>query len=239
MDSGGNLIREWFGHRVYPEVFCDATSLRDQTQGICPFLTGLTGADTPCVKPSASHGVCTISSPSNGPRQDWLVCPNRALTTDFLERAARDLLGSSPTVPLLILPAAMPAQESSRQKVVNTLVSDGRVAVSFQERLGGEISIPGTDRSPEISFDITLVSGRFHETILHNRHWLAERIEGPNKANVFKRTFYQLIFTLKMGHCSTITGEHAIQPSHSGASESFAAGLRLGRRGACPRRSAG
>jgi CRISPR-associated endonuclease Csn1 len=41
------------------------------------------------------------------------------------------------------------------------------------------------------------------------------------------------------GHCSTITGEHAIQPSHSGASESSEAGLRLGRRGACPRRSAG
>jgi putative transposase len=41
------------------------------------------------------------------------------------------------------------------------------------------------------------------------------------------------------GHCSTITGDHVIPPWRSGAFEWCEGGPQRGRRGACPRRSAG
>jgi hypothetical protein len=106
--------------------------------------------------------------------------------------------------------------------------------IYFQNKLGGEISIGSTSRSPELSFDATMVEvlpgkgdaprlGRygifeiqtmdFHGSYNHavrnlvHAHWLhgdsfpeavrqhpewpADRIEGPNIANVFKRTFYR------------------------------------------------
>ena len=99
-----------------------------------------------------------------------------------------------------------------------------------------------TDRSPELSFDMTIVElsdagsgavciGRFGvlelqtmdfhgsyrravknlKDALHlhgqafagelqrNQRWLAERIEGPNIANVFKRTFYQMMLKFQLG----------------------------------------
>jgi hypothetical protein len=114
--------------------------------------------------------------------------------------------------------------------------------VYFQSKVGGEISISATDRSPEFSFDATMVEvkpdtddqftlGRygvfeiqtmdFHGTYaaavrnlqsashLHesdfgkavaaNPRWLGEGVEGPNIANVFKRTFYQMMFKFQVG----------------------------------------
>ena len=115
--------------------------------------------------------------------------------------------------------------------------------IYFQNRLDGEISISPTSRSPEFSFDATLVEvflgaipgtlqlGRygifeirtmdFHGTyraavnnlvnalhlhaedfgraIENHPRWLAEGAEGPNIANVFKRTFYQMMFKFKIG----------------------------------------
>jgi hypothetical protein len=107
--------------------------------------------------------------------------------------------------------------------------------VYLQDKLGGEISLPATDRSPELAFDITLAEvlsgprglmiGRygilevqtmdfhgsyryavsnlrdalrlhraaFPRVLQENPGWLSDRIEGPNIANVFKRTFYQMM----------------------------------------------
>ena len=40
---------------------------------------------------------------------------------------------------------------------------------------------------------------RFAETLQENPHWLSDRIEGPNIANVFKRTFYQMMLKFHLG----------------------------------------
>lgn len=240
-DKGKNFISEWFGHRLYPKVLSSAESSRDQSAGRCPFLSEFTGREHPCTKAPASHGVCTISSASNGRRQDWLVCPNRALVPSIVNRGAHLLFAArSPDWPKVV--PAPNLQFAETRKDIEADLADGRkVLVAFQEKLGGEISIPGTDRSPEISFDITLVElqrdkgrwgiGRFgilevqtmdfhgtyrnavknlkdalrlhahnfSRTIQENPHWLGEKIEGPNKANVFKRTFYQLVFKFQLG----------------------------------------
>lgn len=112
----------------------------------------------------------------------------------------------------------------------------------FQDKLGGEISVIGSPRSPELSFDVTLVEvvpaanesfriARFgileiqtmdyHGTYRHAvnnlrdglrlhpktfasaltanlEHWAGEGVEGPNIANVFKRTFYQTLLKFKL-----------------------------------------
>src|SRR5437870_2600202 len=81
----GNFVSEWFGHRVHPVVARVAQVFDDQRTKRCPFLTEATGHDTECVKSAASKGICTISSTSNGPRQDWLICPNRALVQPLLK----------------------------------------------------------------------------------------------------------------------------------------------------------
>jgi hypothetical protein len=43
-----------------------------------------------------------------------------------------------------------------RQDIDRRLAAGKSVVVYFQDKLGGEISIPSTDRSPELAFDITL-----------------------------------------------------------------------------------
>jgi hypothetical protein len=120
------------------------------------------------------------------------------------------------------------------------VVERGRGYVFFQDKLGGEISVIATAKSPEMSFDITLVeiireaSGfsvarygvlevqtmDFHGSYSHavknlkdalrlhkdafatalaaNPHWTSEKVEGPNIANVFKRTFYQILLKFQL-----------------------------------------
>ena len=39
----------------------------------------------------------------------------------------------------------------------------------------------------------------FADVLQHNQRWLADRIEGPNIANVFKRTFYQMMLKFQLG----------------------------------------
>lgn len=44
-------------------------------------------------------------------------------------------------------------------------------------------------------------------TTLQNHHWwLSERVEGPNITNVFKRTFYQMMFKFQLGHHEQCAG---------------------------------
>ena len=236
-----NYVGEWFGHRIYPAVSCSPLSLRDQRERRCPFLSDITRQDCECTKAVASKGVCTISSPSNGKRQDWLVCPNRALVAEILETVGRRLFGGGAGDRPMVIPAPRLQSEETQRQVIRRLKGGGKVIVAFQEKLGGEISIPATDRSPEISFDVTLAelqyakgrldigqfgilevqtmdfhgsyshavknltdalrlhSDTFYKAVRDNPRWLGERIEGPNKANVFKRTFYQLAFKFRLG----------------------------------------
>ena len=86
-------ISEWYGHRVFPLVDASPAAVRQQRSGRCPFLSETLAAATSCVKAENSSGVCTISASSNGPRQDWLVCPYRALDNNLLTAMVRRLYG--------------------------------------------------------------------------------------------------------------------------------------------------
>jgi hypothetical protein len=157
-----------------------------------------------------------------------------------MQSAARRLF--TPPGELLVIPAPTLEAEDVRERVSTALSTDGRVVVFLRNRLGGEISLSPTERSPEVSFDITMVEivrdgdglavGRyailevqtmdFHGTYesavknlndvlrLHKEEfhemlgrdegrWISERIEGPNIANVFKRTFYQIMLKFQIG----------------------------------------
>lgn len=238
----GNFVSEWFGYRTYPHVHGSTGALRTQRAGQCPFLTAAVREKRECVKKAPSSGVCTINSASNGTRQDWLVCPYRALDPDLIETVVRRLFGARPDRPVRIVPAPALAKQAMRAEIAG-LVHDGALAVVFlQNKLGGEISIGATNRSPELSFDMTLVeltaAGRkavhvgrfgvlelqtmdfhgsyrravqnlkdalrlhgsdFADVLQKNQRWLADRIEGPNIANVFKRTFYQMMLKFQLG----------------------------------------
>lgn len=150
-------IAEWFGHRVFPTVSSGDTPIGDQRSGRCPFLTETLKHKTPCVKAPNSRGVCTISASSNGPRQDWLVCPYRALDDGLLGDMVCRLYGIPPLDPVLIRPVVALADETRRSEILDAVRGDGRVFVYFQDKLGGEISLSKTGASPELSFDITVV----------------------------------------------------------------------------------
>jgi hypothetical protein len=244
----GNFVSEWFGHRVYPEVLATAESIADQQAERCPFLSGATNEHRPCIKADAARGVCTISSLSNGPRQDWLVCPYRALSDDLVSSATRQLFSVPPSISPFVTPAVTLKHEDVRADIAARLSADQPVFIYFDKKTSGELSIPPTERSPEFSFDVTIVEitvedgaphiGRFgileiqtmdfhgsyrsavrnlreglrmHTTrfgpiVQENQWWLAEGVEGPNIANVFKRTFYQMMFKFQLGHHERCAG---------------------------------
>lgn len=243
-----NHIAEWFGHRVFPTVAKDPIALADQRSRSCPFLTGITNRTTECIKDDNSKGVCTVSSRSNGPRQDWLVCPFRALDDSMLEDAVRRLFQYPETDPVDIVPVTVLADEARREDFKRQVHAGQHMVAYFQTKLGGEISLSATERSPEFSFDSTMVEvlpdgetglrlgeyavfeiqtmdyhgtyrhavsnlrdglrlhkDGFHNTLEGMPEWASERMEGPNLANVFKRTFYQMMFKFQVGahqHCA-------------------------------------
>ena len=245
-----NFVAEWFGHRVYPDVAATPDSLADQRAQRCPFLSDATGSDRRCVKLPRSLGVCTISSTSNGPRQDWLVCPYRGLDLGLLRNAASRLFAVPDDDALVLVAASVLADASAATTFRNSVAMGKTALVYFQNKLGGEISISSTDRSPEFSFDVTMVHieaerrsgglalGRygifeiqtmdFHGSYSHavgnlqdalrlhprdfggnvrsNPNWLSEGVEGPNIANVFKRTFYQMMVKFQIGNHEQAAG---------------------------------
>lgn len=238
---GNNFVSEWFGHRVYPVTAATPESLADQRDLRCPFLTEATGKQHSCVKSKQSEGVCTISSTSNGSVQDWLVCPYRALDRELLENAVRRLFGHASAQDEVIVAAELLKSPDRADGFRQDVLAGKRCFVYFQNKLGGEINLSPTERSPQFKFDSTMVEvlpdedgitvGRygifeiqtmdFHGTYgaavknlkdslrLHklefpdevrkHREWLGEGIEGPNIANVFKRTFYQMMFKFQVG----------------------------------------
>ena len=238
--GGANFVSEWFGHRVYPRVISNSEAVADQRSERCPFLSDARERRA-CIKPDASRGVCTISSNSNKLRQDWLVCPYRALSAEIVLGAVRQLFGVAiPLVPFVV-PAVTITKEEVRADLLARLNSGQPGFIYFDAKTGGELSIPATDRSPEFAFDVTIVElvleaqrphiGRFGileiqtmdfhgsyrsavrnlrdglrlhpntfpDTLQANKNWLSEGVEGPNIANVFKRTFYQMMFKFQLG----------------------------------------
>ena len=150
-------IAEWFGHRIFPAVSASDASVDDQRAGRCPFLTQTLKRNAPCVKAPNSRGVCTISASSNGPRQDWLVCPYRALDDGLLADMVCRLYGIPPLDAVLIRPVVALDEEAGRAEILSAVQGPDRVFVYFQDKLGGEISLARTGASPELSFDITVV----------------------------------------------------------------------------------
>jgi len=236
-------IAEWFGHRVFPAVADHAAARADQRSQRCPFLSQVAERDTTCVKSDNSRGVCTISAGSNGSRQDWLVCPHRALDDDLLHAMVRRLFAMELGEALHVVPVTNLASPTVRQAVVDAALDPGRPRqfLTFQQLFGGEISLPRSPASPELSFDATIVEvvsdgrggvrlGRYgvvemQTTDTHGsyRHavdalrgaldlhaddfgaqirahpdWPGRKVEGPNISNVFKRTFYQVMFKFQI-----------------------------------------
>ncbi|HEV2376125.1 MAG TPA: hypothetical protein VGS19_28645 [Streptosporangiaceae bacterium] len=152
-------VSEWFGHRVFPEVSASPAAVSDQRAGRCPFLSGTLGRSTSCVKAENSKGVCTISASSNGPRQDWLVCPYRALDDRLLASIVRRLYDIADGTDVLIRPVVSLQDDTGRAEILTAASGEGtaRAFVYFQDKLGGEIGLSPTPASPELSFDITVV----------------------------------------------------------------------------------
>lgn len=247
-ERSASFVSEWFGYRVYPLVADGAAALEAQSSRLCPFLTQITGDRTLCIKSAAASGICTISSRSNGPRQDWLVGPFRAFSPSILVAAADYLFPGRLRSDPLILPAPTLRKGEVRSAIREKLLAGGKCIVYLQNKLGGEISLSRTERSPELSFDVTTVelalvddqaavdafgilevqtmdfhgsyravvknlddalrlhAAGFHKTLQQNQEWLRQGIEGPNIANVFKRTFYQMMLKFKIGASDACTG---------------------------------
>lgn len=246
--SEGNFVSEWFGHRVYPLVISTPASVSDQQSERCPFLSQATGEARTCIKLDNAKGVCTISSLSNGPRQDWLVCPYRALNDDLVSNSIRQLFALPKASDPFVTPAVTLKRDEVRADIGTRLKAGQPVFIYFDKKTSGELSIPATDRSPEFSFDVTVVElntqhgsphiGRFGileiqtmdfhgsyraavrnlreglrmhpkdfgQTVQSNQWWLSEGVEGPNIANVFKRTFYQMMFKFQLGQHDRCAG---------------------------------
>lgn len=144
---------------MFPTVDASPRALSQQRSGLCPFLSETLTKPTSCVKDENSRGVCTISASSNGPRQDWLVCPYRALSAELLTGMVRRLYGLTEHIPVLIRPAKALEDPAIRGETLSAVRPEDprRVFLYFQDILGGEISLAKTPASPELSFDITVI----------------------------------------------------------------------------------
>jgi hypothetical protein len=141
----------------------------------------------------------------------------------------------------LVMPFPSLSGVEERKRFYRSVRRQGSAIVYFQDKLGGEISVSRSARSPEFAFDVTLAEVTrqddgslrverfgilelqtmdFHGSYRHavknlrdalrlhgdgfpaairdNPDWAGERIEGPNIANVFKRTFYQILMKFQV-----------------------------------------
>lgn len=158
-----HYVGEWFGQRIFPEVQLSEASLEAMRTKSCPFLTSAAGETQDCIKTTSSQGVCTITS-RDARRYgvvagtiDWLVCPYRTLDNGLLNRVARHLFNVAIETEVLIVAAVTLDQPVARSRIRDALTANVPVFVYFRAGLGGEISLSPTDRSPELSFDITMV----------------------------------------------------------------------------------
>ena len=234
----GNYVSEWFGQRIYPMVRLDIAAATGKRFGQCPFLSDILKISTECVKSENAFGVCTISSTSNGSRQDWLVCPYRVIDSEIVKRGCALIFGLEHEVQPL--PVSLLKHEGELDKFKTAVQKTGFGYLFFQDKLGGEISVLATEQSPEMAFDVTVLEIRhsagnfqvsrygileiqtmdFHGSYKHavtnlrdalrlhekdfpdalqnKPEWAGKYVEGPNIANVFKRTFYQIMLKFKL-----------------------------------------
>lgn len=237
---GGNYICEWFGNRIFPEVRLDMEQFSEERFGVCPFLSDALRQATRCVKNTNSLGVCTINTASNGTSRDWLACPYRVISSNLVRIACERIFSLATEQIPQPIPATLLADPEVRKLFTDEVAARGVGYAFFQDKLGGEISVIATSKSPELSFDVTLVEvlpnndgfhiGRygileiqtmdfhgsykravdnlrdarrlhattFPEALKANIKWAADGIEGPNIANVFKRTFYQILLKFQL-----------------------------------------
>jgi hypothetical protein len=152
----GNYIGEWFGYRTYPSVRLTPEALEVQNEERCPFLSKSIGEKRDCIKAQNSRGVCTINTLQAKERADWLVCPYRALDDSLVGEAIETLFGC-PRKEMLYEPGPALALEKNRIAINDALSAGRRCFIYFNDKLGGELSITGTSKSPEFSFDMTLI----------------------------------------------------------------------------------
>ena len=157
-----NSVSEWFGHRVCPTVATNVSAQAAQQKGICPFLTVAFGTKSPrlCVKQANSRGVCTVSSDSNGSRQDWVVCPYRTIDSPIFLHSTRRLFEVPKGADVLLVPAPALRDKRRREEVNRHLNEHKPAFVFFMDKLGGEIDLPGSKRSPKFKLDATIVELR-------------------------------------------------------------------------------
>jgi len=87
------------------------------------------------------------------------VCPYRALDDSLLASIVRRLYGVTKDTDVLIRPVVALQDEPARAEILAAAGQTGaaRAFIYFQDKLGGEIGLPPTPASPELSFDITVV----------------------------------------------------------------------------------
>lgn len=239
LPPSGNFISEWLGNRIFPTVRLNIQEFLGKSFGTCPFLSEALRTRTPCVKSENSFGVCTVSTVNAPGTRDWLACPYRVISSNLVRDACQIIFGikseSVRPVPVTLLQST-----DELAKFKQAVARNGFGFVFFQSKLGGEISVISTAKSPEMSFDVTIVEVRKHKNTfkvarygileiqtmdfhgsyraavqnlrdalrLHgkgfpdalksNPRWAAEGVEGPNIANVFKRTFYQILLKFQL-----------------------------------------
>lgn len=254
--DAGNYISEWFGRRIYPVVRLRDT--REQTgsnKNVCPFLSEVLSVRAECWKSESSKGVCTINSASNRVgessrrvRQDWLVCPHRVIHTDLVKESCALIFGDDAGHQYPVPVSAL--RDAGKLDTFKVAIQDrGRGFLFLQDKLGGEVSLSGTAKSPSMKFDVTLVEvlrsgsggfdiGRygimevqamdyhgnyksavsalrsaldrhpsdFPQQLQNNLEWARRDVESPNIANVFKRTFYQMLIKFKLASGGAAAG---------------------------------
>lgn len=152
-----NSISEWFGHRVFPTVTKATGAIEDQKEERCPFLSEALHGRRKCIKSDNSKGVCTVSSEADSKQMDWVVCPYRTLTSPILKDSAKRLFQIPSESGFVLIPAPTLAEARTQEQIRSALADDKRVLVYFMDKLGGEIDIPGSRKSPKFKLDTTLV----------------------------------------------------------------------------------
>lgn len=152
-----NSISEWFGHRLYPTVTGAESAIEDQRDQRCPFLSDALHTDRKCTKAENSKGVCTVSSEAGSVQMDWVVCPYRTLTSPILREAARRLFNVPKPTKLVLFPAPTLSEAATQTEIRSATTGGARALVYFMDKLGGEIDIPGSKKSPKFKLDTTLV----------------------------------------------------------------------------------
>ena len=137
-----NFVSECFGYRVFATARTDPASLREQQT--FPFLSAAEGSASVCIKSERSRGVCTVSTMASGIRRDWLDCPYCALDPRLLNSAIARLFGGLDLSTIFVVPAIPLVTAEIQAGVLDKLRSEHRVFIYFDEKLGGELSIPET-----------------------------------------------------------------------------------------------